>query len=120
MENKFQTNTRNRFAELEERLADDYEINEVHTCSKGAWTRLSSMTSNLAGVTKPLASAAQVVASGKRIILDPEPEKSFVENVQTGEKMRLRQVCVVRHQCDSLWAKTKIKLDPPAAHSIGY
>ena len=47
------------------------------------------MTFNLAGVTKPLASAAQVVASGNRVVLYPKPEESYVENVCTGEKMRL-------------------------------
>ena len=25
---------------------------------------------------------------------------------------------MARHQCDSLWAKTKVRLDPPATHSI--
>ena len=38
-----------------------------------------------------MASAAQVVASRNKIILDPKPEESYVENVQTGEKMRLRE-----------------------------
>ena len=67
VENMFQTTTHNRFTELQEA-----DVNEVQTCGGGAWTRLSSMTFNLAGVTKPLASAAQVVASGNRIVLDPK------------------------------------------------
>ena len=87
----------NRFAELQQPEVverDDCginEVSEVHACGKSKWTRPSSMTFNLAGVTKPLASAAQVVASGNRIILDPQPDKCFVENVTTGERMRLRE-----------------------------
>ena len=87
-----QTKTHNRFEELQ--VTDDYdvdEVNEVHTCNKQQWTRPSSMTFNVASVTKPLASAAQVVASGNRIVLDPRPDESFVENVRTGERMRLRE-----------------------------
>ena len=38
-----------------------------------------------------MASAAQVVASGNRIILDPKPECSYGENVSTGERMGLRE-----------------------------
>ena len=89
---KPQTKTHNRFEGLQ--VTDDYdvdEINEVHACDKRKWTRPSSMTFNVASVTKPLASAAQVVASGNRIVLDPRPEESFVENVRTGERMRLRE-----------------------------
>ena len=86
------TKIHNRFEGLQ--VTDDYdvdEINEVHACDKHKWTRPSSMTFNVASVTKPLASAAQVVASGNRIVLDPRPEESFVENVRTGERMRLRE-----------------------------
>ena len=89
---KPQMKTHNRFEGLQ--VTDDYdvdEINEVHACDKHKWTRPSSMTFNVASVTKPLASAAQVVASGNRIVLDPRPEESFVENVRTGERMRLRE-----------------------------
>ena len=89
---KSQTKTQNRFTGLQ--VTNDYdvdEVNEVHTCNKQQWTRPSSMTFNVASVTKPLASAAQVVASGNRIVLDPRPDESFVENVRTGERMRLRE-----------------------------
>ena len=86
--NRSHTTTHNMFAGLQD---DHTDVNEVETCGGGAWTRLSSMTFNLAGVTKPLASAAQVVASGNRIILDPKPECSYVENVSTGERMGLRE-----------------------------
>ena len=88
VEKEFQVTTSNRFAELQEPATD---VNEVQTCNGGAWTRLSSMTFNMAGVTKPLASAAQVVASGNRIVLDPNPDESYVQNIRTGEKMALRE-----------------------------
>ena len=90
------TKTQNRFAALQHHDEDEdvNEVNEVHhthTCAKQKWTRPSSMTFNLAGVTKPLASAAQVVASGNRVVLDLEPDRCFVENVKTGECMKLRE-----------------------------
>ena len=88
VEKEFQTTTHNRFAELQEPATD---VNEVQTCNGEQWTRLSSMTFNMAGVTKPLASAAQVVASGNRIVLDPNPDESYVQNIRTGEKMALRE-----------------------------
>ena len=51
-----------------------------------------------------MASAAKVVATGDRVILDPDPMKSCIENVKTGEKMRLREqkgvyVFGVKYQC---------------------
>ena len=88
VEKEFRTTTHNRFAELQEPATD---VNEVQTCNGEQWTRLSSMTFNMAGVTKPLASAAQVVASGNRIVLDPNPDESYVQNIRTGEKMALRE-----------------------------
>ena len=48
------------------------------------------MSFNLAGICKPSVSAAEVVAKGNRVVLDPDPEKSCIENIRTGEKMRLR------------------------------
>ena len=60
--------TRNRFAGLEERAADEEEevreIGEVQTGGEGTWTKLRPMTLNLAGICKPLVSAAEVVAKG--------------------------------------------------------
>ena len=91
---EFRVETRNRFAGLEEQAGDRCEVcevGEVRVSDGEAWTRLSSMTFNIAGVCKPLASAAKVVAMGNRVVLDPDPMKSCVENVRTGEKMRLRE-----------------------------
>ena len=64
------------------------DIDAEHGESEKVFTRLSSMTFNVAGVCKPLASAAKVVEAGNRIIMDPEG--SYVENVKTGERMQLR------------------------------
>ena len=46
---------------------------------------------NVANVAKPLASAAKVVEAGNRIVMDPEPGKSYVENIITGERMLLKK-----------------------------
>jgi len=56
------------------------------------WTRSSGLMFNVADVAKPLASAAKVCEAGNRIILDPEPGKSFIENISTGERMGLKVV----------------------------
>ena len=87
--------TRNRFAELEDHstevgVVEAHEINEVRVGGEKSWTRPSSMNFNLAGVCKPLVSAAEVVAKGNRVVLDPDPEKSCIENIRMGERMRLR------------------------------
>ena len=40
---------------------------------------------------RPLASAAKIIEQGNRIVFDPLPEKSYIENVETGEKMLLKR-----------------------------
>jgi hypothetical protein len=55
------------------------------------WTRASGMMFHVADVAKPLASAAKVCEAGNRIVMDPEPGKSYVENVLTGERMLLKK-----------------------------
>ena len=94
-EETFRVGTHNRFAELEEHPmeiggTDTYEIGEVRAGGEQGWTRLSSVNFNLAGVCKPLISAAEVVAKGNKIVMDPDPEKSHIENLRTGERMKLR------------------------------
>ena len=54
------------------------------------WTRLSSMTFNVANVSKPLAAASKVVQAGNKVALSPGDEDSYIENVHTGERMKLR------------------------------
>ena len=39
---------------------------------------------------KPLAAASKIVEAGNRVVLDPEPGKSFIENIKTGERMKVR------------------------------
>ena len=71
-------------------MVEAHEIDEVRARGEKSWTRPSSMNFKLAGICKPLVSAAEVVAKGNRVVLDPDPEKSHIENIKTGEKMRLR------------------------------
>ena len=75
----------NRFQILWEE--DTIDINEVQTCLP---TRLSGMNLHVANVSKPLASAVKVAQAGKRIVMDPEEGKSYIENVNTKEKMAIR------------------------------
>ena len=52
------------------------------------WKMTSAIEFNVAGVQKPLASAARIVKSGNRVMLDQDG--SFVENKRTGEGMEVR------------------------------
>jgi hypothetical protein len=54
-----------------------------------AWTRESGLIFNVADVAKPLASAVKVCEAGNRVVLDPEPGQSYVENIASGERMKL-------------------------------
>jgi hypothetical protein len=65
-------------------------IAEVETDQK-EWTRASGMMFHVADVAKPLASAVKVCEAGNRIVMDPEPGQSYVENVLTGERMMLKK-----------------------------
>ena len=51
-------------------------------------TRQSAMNFNEADVKKPLASAVEVTKAGNRIIM--ENDGGFIENIVTGEKMKVR------------------------------
>ena len=51
-------------------------------------TRTSAIEFNVAEVRKPLASAARMVKSGNRVVLDQDG--SFIENKSTGERMEVR------------------------------
>ena len=53
-------------------------------------TRTGSLKFHVAGVQRPLASAAKVVGAGNRIVMGPDDEGSFIENMKTGERMKLR------------------------------
>lgn len=55
------------------------------------WTRASALMFNVADVAKPLASAAKVCEAGNRIVLEPEPGRSYVENIESGERMLLKK-----------------------------
>jgi hypothetical protein len=51
-------------------------------------TRLSSIEFNVADVRKPLASAAKMVRSGNRVVLDSEG--SYIQNKSTGESLEVK------------------------------
>lgn len=53
-------------------------------------SRPSGMRFNVASVKKPLASAAKVVEAGNKISMGPLPEDNYIENLQTGEKLKIR------------------------------
>ena len=78
--------TYNRYQAL---MAEDGEEVEVHAVEARSWTRTSGLIFNVADVRKPLAAAAKVVEAGNRVVLDPEG--SYVENIKTKEKMKLRK-----------------------------
>ena len=45
---------------------------------------------NVSDVAKPLASTAKVCEAGNRTSVGPEPGKSFVEKISTGDRMGLK------------------------------
>ena len=65
---------------------------DVGLIENRTWTRMSGIKFNVADVRRPLAAAGQVVEAGNRVVMDPDPEKSYIENVATKEKMKLRKM----------------------------
>ena len=53
-------------------------------------TRESRMCFHVAKVKKPLASAAKVVAAGNRVVMSPEKGGSYIENIESGERLAMR------------------------------
>ena len=62
-------------------VRDLFEVLAVETDKD--WKMTSAIEFNVAGVPKPLASAARIVKSGNRVVLDQGG--SFIENKRTGE-----------------------------------
>ena len=54
-------------------------------------TKESEMVFNIEDVKKPVASAVKVCDAGNRIVMDPDPQKCYVEKVDTGERMKIRR-----------------------------
>ena len=65
-----------------------FEVLAVETNKDRKMTRTSAIEFNVAEVRKPLASAARMVKSGNRVVLDQDG--SFIENKSTGERMEVR------------------------------
>jgi hypothetical protein len=77
---------RNVFSELEEAEM----IGGIDQEQK-RWTRASALMFNVADVAKPLASVAKVCKAGDVIVLEPEPGRSYVGNLESGERMLLKK-----------------------------
>ena len=54
-------------------------------------TRLSAIRFNVAIVAKSLAGAVKVAQAGYIIVMHPDPEKCFIQNIASGEHMMLRE-----------------------------
>lgn len=54
-------------------------------------TRESGIISHVADVLRPLASAVRVVEAGSDVVMHLDDSKSFIMNLQTGEKMAVRR-----------------------------
>ena len=52
---------------------------------------MSGMVFNVADVNKPLAAAAKVVDAGNKVVLHPNPEETYIENIETKERMKVRK-----------------------------
>ena len=65
-----------------------FEVLAVETNKDWKMTRTSAIEFNVAEVRKPLASAARMVKSGNRVVLDQDG--SFIENKSTGERMEVK------------------------------
>ena len=63
----------------------------IGTVVAEGWSRMGGMVFHVADVKKPLAAAAKVVEAGNRVVFDPNPGASFIENIATGERIALRK-----------------------------
>ena len=72
-----------------ENVVDNKSMNMIDNGKR--LTRESAMVFNIADVNKPLASAVRVCDAGNRIVMDPDPDKCYVEKVDTGERMKIRR-----------------------------
>ena len=80
------TETSNRFHALDDE--DSVDINVVEGGPGDKLTRVSAMNFNVTDVKKPLASAVKVVKAGSKVVLNPGG--SYIENMETGERMAVR------------------------------
>ena len=64
----------------------------VNSVEPAGLTKLSAIKFHVAGVGKPLASGVSVVVAGNRVVLQPtKVGSSYIENIDTSEKMLLKQ-----------------------------
>ena len=65
-------------------------MREVNTIAneRTEWTGPTSFRFNVANVQRPLAAASKVVEKGNRVVM--EPGGGYIQNISTGEKIKLR------------------------------
>jgi hypothetical protein len=57
----------------------------------GASGDVGELKFHVTDTTKPLASAAAITKMGNRIVLEEGPGKAYIENVQTGKRIMLKE-----------------------------
>ena len=98
---------------------NDFLDTIIATVAAEKLTRESGITFNVTDVVRPLVSAVRICDAGNRIVMDPDPEQSYVENLNTGERIKLRRdkgtfVFDVQYSCNgemdtvTLWPKHKL------------
>ena len=85
--NARRTELRNSIAGLENE-DDKEEVDVLAVDPALPLTRLSSIEFNVADVKKPLASAAKMVKSGNRVVLDSQGSRSQASAWKCGSRMR--------------------------------
>ena len=74
------------------RAADAENVEDVCAVDEAdKLTRESGMIFNVADVSKPLASAVKVCEAGNLVVLHPDPDKSYIENLNTRERIKIRK-----------------------------
>lgn len=99
---------------------DDVNEVQIGAVEDKEWTRMGDLRFNVANVKKPLAAAAKVVEAGNRVVLDPDPEKSYIENLETKERMKVKKekgvyIIEVKYEAGDMG---KITLDSGAGVSV--
>ena len=85
-------------------------------------TRLSSIKFNVADVAKPLASAVKVAEAGNLIVMHPDDDKWFIQNIISCERMQLRKergTFVFDVVFEDTGEDGKVTLDSCAGVSVG-
>ena len=94
------------------------QINEVD--AEGL-TSLSAIKFHVAVVSKPLAAAVRVAKAGNIIVMHPDEDKCFIQNISTRERMKLREkreTYVFDVVCEENKERGEVTLDSGAGVSV--